>query len=100
MDPMALAGMIFTLIVLMLIGGFVLLFPLSRRMGLLMEQRLADRAARSGGDAELAQLREGLRAVQDELLRLSERQEFTESLVAERDPLLLKSRPAADRAAG
>ncbi|HEU0052977.1 MAG TPA: hypothetical protein VFQ39_07355 [Longimicrobium sp.] len=95
MDPMAIAGMVFSLLVLTLIGGFILLFPLSRRLGRLMEQRLDERALKSANATELAQLNDRLLAVQEELRRLAERQEFTDSLLAARDPLLLDARAAA-----
>lgn len=37
LEPVALAGMIFSLLVILLIGGFILLYPLSRRLGALLE---------------------------------------------------------------
>lgn len=84
MDPNALAGMAFTLILALLIGGFVLLYPLSRKLGQLLEQRMGvkpqlDEEAR----LELADLRQMVEGMQADLRRLYERQEFVERLLAE-----------------
>lgn len=84
MDPNAIAGMAFTLILALFIGGFVLLFPLSRKLGQLLEQRMGvkpqldDAAAR-----ELSDLRQLVEGMQADLGRLRERQEFVEHLLAE-----------------
>ena len=37
MDPVILAGMIFSIIVLLLVGGFVLLLPVSQRLGKVLD---------------------------------------------------------------
>lgn len=84
MDPNALAGMAFTLILALLIGGFILLYPLSRKLGQLLEQRMGvkpqlDEEAR----LELADLRQMVEGMQADLRRLYERQEFVERLLAE-----------------
>lgn len=80
MEPMALVGMVFTLIVLVMIGGFILLFPLSRQIAELVRRRLekGDEPADAERIAALAQAVESLR---DEVERVSERQEFTERLL-------------------
>lgn len=95
LEPVALAGMIFSLLVILLIGGFILLYPLSRRLGALLEQRLT--AKPSAGDGrELAQLRDALRALQAEVHRIGERQAFTESLLEEQRPRELAAVAAAE----
>ena len=88
MDPNATAGMVFTLLLALLAGGFILLFPLSRRLGALMEARLADRNAAPQLDQEqLLELREALANVTTELQRVTDRQEFMEKLLSQRmDP--------------
>jgi hypothetical protein len=80
MDPAIIPMMIFTVIVLMLIGGFILLLPLTRRLGALLEHRMLaeDRAGRSVDVEALARAVDTLR---DEVERLAERQEFTEKLL-------------------
>ena len=90
---MGLAGMLFALILVAMIGGFILLLPISRRLGALLEQKLAgklDADDRSLG--ELRRLEATVRALQEEVERVGERQAFTESLLSERDPLLLRDR--------
>lgn len=90
MDPTALAGMLFVLLLAAMLGGFVLLFPISRRLGLLLEQRMAERKGPAGIPAEeLRELRGAVQALQAQLEELAARQEFTESLLSERRPLEL-----------
>lgn len=93
LEPVALAGMIFSLLVILLIGGFILLYPLSRRLGALLEQRLS--ASPSPGNREVAQLRDAVRALQAEVQRIGERQAFTESLLEEQRPRELAAMAAA-----
>lgn len=83
LDPVILAGMIFSLIVLAMVGGFILLLPLSRRLVDVLERvYLSDESeGRAGGDVD--GLRRELARLQREVARLSERQEFTERLLAD-----------------
>ena len=86
-DGNAIAGMIFSLLSLVIIGGIILMYPLTRRLGQLLEQRLEERKA--GGavvgqgvdPAELRELRSALRSVEGEVARLGERQQFLEGLL-------------------
>lgn len=83
MDPTAVAGMIFTLLLALFIGGFILLFPLTRRLGQLLEQRVS--GGRPQSDAllrEVADLRQTLEGMQADLARMSERQDFVDKLLA------------------
>jgi hypothetical protein len=89
MDLIPLAGMIFTLIMLIIVGGFILLFPLSRRLGLLLESRIAEKKPMAS-EPEIARLRESVQALQDQVGSLIERQDFVERLLqAERSAALL-----------
>lgn len=81
MDPMALAGMIFTLLLTGMIGGFLLLIPVSRRLGAFLEQRLEQGKA-GVSNREVAELRAALASLQGEVERIAERQEFTDALLA------------------
>lgn len=84
MDQTAVAGMIFALLCLLIIGGFILMFPLTRRLGALMEQRLEDRKEGRGPGVEPAELRElraALRSLESDVARLGERQQFLEGLL-------------------
>lgn len=75
-------GMIFVLLIIAMVGGFILVFPLSRRLAAYLEQRLQS-GTKAADDAELKRIRTALVSLQAEIERLSERQEFTESLLAE-----------------
>ncbi len=85
MDPEIIAGMVFSIVVLLMVGSFVLLYPLSRQLAHLVRRRLneADPAdSISRGDAEklataIQQLALGMEA-------LNERQDFVERLLEER----------------
>ena len=93
MDPNALAGMVFTLILVGMVGGFILVRPITRRLGALLEQRLNSQAS-SLSPADVRKLREAVESLRAELDQLSERQAFTEALLAERhQPLLPKKEP-------
>lgn len=89
MDPMGLAGMLFTLILLAMVGGFILLLPIARRLGAFLEQRLQQRSPDQLLSNQIRGLESSLQALQQEVSLLSERQAFTESLLAEREPRLL-----------
>ncbi|HUE76467.1 MAG TPA: hypothetical protein VMM83_00870 [Longimicrobiales bacterium] len=90
-DGTVLAGLVFSLLCLLVIGGFILMYPLTRRLGALMEQRLEDRTVGGDGDAstaarmladrQLKDLRTGLAALESEVERLAERQKFMEGLL-------------------
>jgi predicted nucleic acid-binding Zn-ribbon protein len=84
-DRMAIAGMLFTLVAGAMVGGFVLLFPITRRLGAYLEQRLdANRSADELQEPQLREMRdlkEAVFALQNEVERIAERQEFTEKLL-------------------
>lgn len=80
-DVTAIAGMVFSLLVLMMIGGCILLFPLTRRLGAYLEQRL-EQGKGATDQGEIRQLRAAVGALQSEVERLAERQEFTDSLLS------------------
>lgn len=83
MDPIVLMGMIFSLIVLLLLGGFILLFPLSRRLGVLLEEWIRDKK-REGPlpSGELKQLSAALAALEERVDRMDQRQQFLEELAS------------------
>jgi hypothetical protein len=92
-DPFMLAAFTFTLLVILLIGGFVIAFPVTRRLGALLEEWVEERRrARLGtGDAEelrrrLDDVRERLERLDEHVELLSERQRFTESLLEGPEP--------------
>jgi len=98
----ALAGMIFTLILVGMIGGFVLLIPVSRRLGLFLEAWIQEKKGLAGAE-EVAHLRRSIQALEKEVSELAERQQFTDRLLENRQPESLPAgvgkgaeRPRAD----
>jgi hypothetical protein len=81
MDPVILAGMIFSIVVLLLIGGFILVFPLTRQLGAYLEKRMLNEGPLEDADARTQDLARAVEALRDEVARLSERQDFTERLL-------------------
>jgi len=85
MDPFITGMMIFTLIVLAMVGGFVLLFPVTRRLGDVLEVWLE---RQSGGELQASELRpvlEELRLVRAQLDDLASRQGSLERLLESGD---------------
>ncbi|MBW3554419.1 MAG: hypothetical protein KY466_12955 [Gemmatimonadetes bacterium] len=85
-DGTAVAGMIFSLLCLVIIGGTILMYPLTRRLGQLMEQRLEERRTGRGPTegvdvAELRELKAAVRSLEAEVARLGEKQGFVEGLL-------------------
>ena len=85
MDPLILAAMIFSLVVMILLGSFVLLWPLSRQLAQLLKKRIGEPSPRDVLTREegekfahaIQQLAAGLEA-------LNERQDFVERLLEDR----------------
>lgn len=87
MDPNALAGMVFTLVLASLVGGFILLLPLSRRLGLLLEEKARQQKGGLSLPAQDVQaLRDRLEALESDVRVAAERQQFIEELLARREP--------------
>ena len=89
MDPIALAGMIFTLVLVLIVGGFILLFPVSRRLGLFLEAKLKPASLAS---EDTRKLWEAIHSLETELRRIADRQEFTERMLTERSATSLPGR--------
>jgi hypothetical protein len=83
MDPVIVASMIFTLVVLLMIGGFITLLPITRRLGTLIEAKIREKNV-SREEPDLTPLLDAVRSLEAEVRRMNERQEFTESLLAGR----------------
>lgn len=87
-DPLVLTSMIFTLLVILVIGGLILAFPVVRRLGSAVDVWIethreegvpAAEAARL--EAEVRDLAGRLDALERRMEVLSERQDFAEALV-------------------
>ena len=57
MDPYAQAGMIFTVVMTLIIGGFIVTFPVLRRLGRVMEESIRERQQARLGRENSALLR-------------------------------------------
>lgn len=87
MDPNALAGMVFTLVLASLVGGFILLLPLSRRLGLLLEEKARQQKGGLSLSAQDVQaLKDRLEALESDVRVAVERQQFIEELLIRREP--------------
>ncbi len=91
MDPVIPAAMVFVLLIILMIGGTVLLYPLSRQLGRYLENRLREGEPPGPADADIAALHDAIRALEAEVSALADRQSFTESLLDSRPA------PAPDR---
>ena len=87
MDPVILASMIFTIIVLLLIGGFVLLLPLSLRLGKVLDIWISEHKTLTGSTDELAATNRALEGLSRRLVELEEQQGFLEELVSKKGEL-------------
>ena len=98
--PYEIAELVAILLMVFMIGTFILLFPLSRRLGKVMEEWLQLRQDSSPDRDRLERIEDGLRLLhqqsqsQDQRLALiGERQDFLESLTEPRTRSKLTSRP-------
>ena len=82
MDPILLFGtMVFWIIFVGIIGGVILLRPVSRRLGHFLDEWIAIRKAElAGSDERLEELAARFAALEDGQRRLLEHQEFMEDL--------------------
>ena len=84
----AIAEMIGAVVILLVIGTFILLFPLSRRLGRVLEEWIKlrqdtspDRDTLARLENEVRELRHSVEAGDQRMGLLAERQDFMESLV-------------------
>ncbi len=83
MNPELVPLMIFTIVVLAMAGGFLLLFPMTRRLGQFLEYRMSERGRIQEREEREVLLR-AVEALRDDMARLAERQDFTERLLESR----------------
>jgi len=88
MDPYTFGAMIFTIVMVILVGGFIISFPILRRLGALMEESIRERRAGRLEHGQVTELQgqidnltRALDGVERQLELMGERQDFTESLV-------------------
>ncbi len=93
MDPYAQAGMIFTVIMTIIVGGFIVTFPVLRRLGAVMEESIRERRAARLDQGQVAQIegeltdvRASIERIEGHIGLLAERQDFVENLLGHREP--------------
>ncbi|HSH76889.1 MAG TPA: hypothetical protein VLA09_14470 [Longimicrobiales bacterium] len=88
MDLEIMAGMVFSLVVLLMIGGFVLLLPLSQRLGKLLELWIDQhRSLKPGGGLDGEATQQMIAELSARLRALEEQQVFLEELVSKKGAL-------------
>ena len=87
MDPVILAGMIFSIIVLLLVGGFVLLLPVSQRLGKVLDIWISEHKSLPGRADDFAATNRALESLSHRLTELEEQQGFLEELVSKKGEL-------------
>ena len=80
MGPELMRMMVFTIIVLAMIGGFIVVLPITRRLGKFLEFKMTERTRIMENDEREALLK-AIESLRDDVARLAERQEFTERLL-------------------
>ncbi len=93
MDPFIQGSMIFTVVMTVIIGAFVVTFPILRRLGRVMEESIRDRreARLDRGQVgrlqgEIGELRSAVERLDGHVGLLAERQDFVENLLAHKEP--------------
>lgn len=81
MDIVPLAGMLFALLVVLIIAGTILMLPVMRRLGRLLETKSEEQRRAALPAKELAGLQEAIEGLEAEVSRLAERQAFTDRLL-------------------
>jgi hypothetical protein len=89
MDLLPIFAMLFVLILVGMIVGSILVFPIMRRLGALLEQRLQNRLPDDVLVRELRNLASTIHSLQHQVGQLSERQAHIEALLPDRDALRL-----------
>ncbi len=80
MNPEMIALMVFFLIALAMTGSFILIFPITRRLGQFLEYRMSTKG-RIEDQERMDLLLKAVGSLRDDVARLAERQEFTERLL-------------------
>jgi len=89
MDLLPIFAMLFVLILVGMIVGSILVFPIMRRLGALIEQRLQNRLPDDVLVRELRNLASTIHSLQHQVGQLNERQAQIEARLPDRDTLRL-----------
>lgn len=92
MDHFLIPLLVFWVIIASIVGGVILLRPVSRRLGHFLDEWIAIRRAEQEGSGERFQEQAArLAALEEEQYRLREHQEFMESLKEKEEPNIISS---------
>ncbi len=92
MDHFFIPLLVFWVIIASIVGGVILLRPVSRRLGHFLDEWIAIRRAEQEGSGERFQEQAArLAALEEEQYRLREHQEFMESLKEKEEPSTIGS---------
>lgn len=83
MDPFFLMVFAFVLLLVLFTGGFILIFPLTRRLGSYLEMQLERRRDNFQEQESLQGLEREVHELTAEVRRLAERQAFTDTLLSD-----------------
>jgi hypothetical protein len=81
MDPNALGGMLFTLLLTLIIVGAILTFPITRRLAAALELWVSEKRQGSLQSTDARALRDSIATLAERMERLEDRQLFLEELV-------------------
>jgi hypothetical protein len=84
-DPFFVLVFTFVLLLVLLVGSFIVLFPITRRLGAVLERLARERSGVGDLPDGLEAVRAELAELRAEVARLAEQQGFVESLLEERD---------------
>ncbi len=97
-DGIAILGMVLALLLTLSVGGFILLLPITRRLGGALDQWIRIKRSEGASEDEIARFRadmEGFRllldSVDDRLERVEEQQQFVETLIEKKASAALPS---------
>ena len=85
--------MVMIMVVVATVGGVVLLLPVSRRLGALLEAMTRERQDSPQVRGAIARLRQSIDTLEDRLELLEEKQDFTEQLLGDRNRRRLRGPP-------
>jgi hypothetical protein len=77
------APMIITVVLILTVGGVILLKPISKHLGALLEAMAYERSNPPQLDAQFDRLHDALETMSGRLSLLEERQDFTDALLAD-----------------
>ena len=89
MDINQIASFVFVLMLVSIVFGSILVFPIMRKLAALLEQKLQNRLPDDVLVRELRNVGASLQMLQHQVAQLSERQAHVESLLPDRDALRL-----------